>query len=962
MRKIYCIITAVLWLGSLMFAQSPANRTVSTTVADVLAQMPAARQTIYNKLLEDLTATGKEGVLLLIDRLRVPATESSSKVEYALSGLTHFVMAKGYEEARLATVQGYIEGLEKVEDREIKAFIIRQLQEVGKDESVEVLAGYLQDETLSGPAARALAVIGTEKAEKMLLAALMHRPGTAKTQIDVLTAIADARVEGAEEVVRGFLGSSDPDIQKSVFYALSRVGSEVSLKDLADAAARTGYGFDKTGATGAYLGLIKRIAGQNRIAVAEKAAKDLLKNAAKAGKLETRIAALEILFYTESSDKPDKKTNHVKWVLEAMKDSNREYRNAALNLVSGYADKEMYIELIKTMAKADPEVKADILNWIGREAEQPAKQDLIRNLEIRFDLPAKQVLVAQLDDLRKGGKGKEFDEELYRVKEATVWTLVKIGDPSFIPVLAHLLGNGEKRIVLLAQNALAAFPGDVDASVAKVIPTAENAGKIAGLELLAMRNATANINTVLGQVKSDSPEVRAAAYVALKDVVGERDLVNVCGMLETADALAIPPLQRAVIASLSGMPVEKRAEFVTQRMLQAGDRKKYLYYRVLASTGDKEALNRIAEDFYAGSEVEQKAAFDALLNWENREVADVLFDICGNKSFSSYFDPAFSKYVEWTSDASFTAENRLLNLRKAMEIARTDVQKISVIQQIEKTGTFPGLMYAGEFLNQKSLQQVAANAVMNIALNHPEYAGKEVRLLLGEVMKVLDNPDAGYQKEAIKKYLNEMPEVEKYELSPEEQKEGFQVLFDGTNMDEWVGNTVDYVLREGCISMVPSKSFGGNLYTRKEYANFIYRFEFQLTPAANNGIGIRTPLEGDAAYVGMEIQILDCEHPVYKDITPLQHHGSVYGIIPAKAHASKPAGEWNTQEIRADGDHIRVTVNGIVILDGNIRDAVKNGTPDGKEHPGLFNKKGHIGFLGHGSAVKFRNIRIKELK
>lgn len=64
----------------------------------------------------------------------------------------------------------------------------------------------------------------------------------------------------------------------------------------------------------------------------------------------------------------------------------------------------------------------------------------------------------------------------------------------------------------------------------------------------------------------------------------------------------------------------------------------------------------------------------------------------------------------------------------------------------------------------------------------------------------------------------------------------------------------------------------------------------------------------------------------------------------------------------ADGDHIRVTVNGVVILDGNIRDAVKNGTLDGKEHPGLFNKKGHIGFLGHGSPVKFRNIRIKELK
>ena len=125
-------------------------------------------------------------------------------------------------------------------------------------------------------------------------------------------------------------------------------------------------------------------------------------------------------------------------------------------------------------------------------------------------------------------------------------------------------------------------------------------------------------------------------------------------------------------------------------------------------------------------------------------------------------------------------------------------------------------------------------------------------------------------------------------------------------------------------------------------------------------------MEGDAAYVGMEVQVLDCEHPIYQgNITPLQHHGSVYGIIPAREDhpkAFKPVGEWNTEEIMADGDHIRVTVNVVVILDGNIRDAVKNGTPDGKEHPGLFNKKGHIGFLGHGSPVKFRNIRIKELK
>jgi hypothetical protein len=107
---------------------------------------------------------------------------------------------------------------------------------------------------------------------------------------------------------------------------------------------------------------------------------------------------------------------------------------------------------------------------------------------------------------------------------------------------------------------------------------------------------------------------------------------------------------------------------------------------------------------------------------------------------------------------------------------------------------------------------------------------------------------------------------------------------------------------------------------------------------------------------------LDNEAPIYEKLADYQYHGSVYGIIPAKRGFLKPVGEWNYQEVIANGDNIKITLNGEVILDGNIREAVKNGTMDKKEHPGLFNKKGHIGFLGHDSVVKFRNIRIKELR
>lgn len=276
------------------------------------------------------------------------------------------------------------------------------------------------------------------------------------------------------------------------------------------------------------------------------------------------------------------------------------------------------------------------------------------------------------------------------------------------------------------------------------------------------------------------------------------------------------------------------------------------------------------------------------------------------------------------------------------------------------------MMYAGEFLDDEQLQQTAAIVVMNMALNNKSFSGQIVVDLLNKVYAIIDNPDAEYQKEAIRKHLNEMSKKENrvFQLTEEEKKDGFRYLFDGTNLDAWTGNLIDYRIEDGCISLYPSleNTSHGNLFTKEEFANFIYRFEFQLTPGANNGIGIRTPMEGDAAYVGMEIQVLDGEHPIYSNIANFQHHGSVYGIIPAKRGFLKPNGEWNTQEILADGTHIRIILNGEVILDGDIKEATKNGTPDKKAHPGLFNEKGHIGFLGHGTPVKFRNIRIKEIK
>ena len=158
---------------------------------------------------------------------------------------------------------------------------------------------------------------------------------------------------------------------------------------------------------------------------------------------------------------------------------------------------------------------------------------------------------------------------------------------------------------------------------------------------------------------------------------------------------------------------------------------------------------------------------------------------------------------------------------------------------------------------------------------------------------------------------------------------GFIPLFDGQSLKGWKlvgGRGPGYVPQDGKI-VCPADG-GGNLFTEKEYSNFVFRFEFMLTAGANNGIGIRAPYEGDAAYKGMEIQILDDSDAMYKGknpavpnsmyLRPEQYHGSVYDAIPARTGYRKPLGEWNEEEITANRRRITVILNGVIILDADL--------------------------------------------
>lgn len=186
----------------------------------------------------------------------------------------------------------------------------------------------------------------------------------------------------------------------------------------------------------------------------------------------------------------------------------------------------------------------------------------------------------------------------------------------------------------------------------------------------------------------------------------------------------------------------------------------------------------------------------------------------------------------------------------------------------------------------------------------------------------------------------------------------FKPIFNGRNLNGWTGDKNGKMATGGVLQWTD----GGHLYTKKQYADFVFRFEFKMTPGANNGVAVRYPGEGNPAYDGMaEVQILDDGHERYAGVKPRQVHGSAYGMAGAHRGYLRPAGQWNYEEMTVQGSTIKVELNGVKILDTDLSKITEYmaDTP----HPGKLLKKGHLGFAGHGPehVFQFRGLSVKEL-
>lgn len=184
-------------------------------------------------------------------------------------------------------------------------------------------------------------------------------------------------------------------------------------------------------------------------------------------------------------------------------------------------------------------------------------------------------------------------------------------------------------------------------------------------------------------------------------------------------------------------------------------------------------------------------------------------------------------------------------------------------------------------------------------------------------------------------------------------------LFNSKDLDGWTSQgdisawgVVDHEL----VTLKPGQ--GHWIRTDKMYRDFELKLDFWMPKGGNSGVGIRGSSNGDPAFTGLEVQILDTHGQ-----EPQSHTcGSIYTAITASKMAVHPAGEWNTYHIKVVGDTIDVTLNGVHIIDSEqLDDRGYFRSPENQLPLNSRSTTGYISLQDHGHAFRFRNIKIKDL-
>jgi hypothetical protein len=418
-------------------------------------------------------------------------------------------------------------------------------------------------------------------------------------------------------------------------------------------------------------------------------------------------------------------------------------------------------------------------------------------------------------------------------------------------------------------------------------------------------------------------------------------------------------LQEAIIAAI-GQAKDKSAEssVVLEQLANAPAAKKPVYYNILASIGDKRSLSAVLKAFEQGDDAAKQAAITALSAWSGLSAAPSLFSIARDTSDPVLKNRALMGYVATISKSDYPADEKVIYLRNAMQLAQTVEQKKLILKELAENKTFPALLFLSKYLDDPLLKGDAADYVSNIALSDKNFYGNDVKQWLEKTLQIKQGGDSDYEKVAIRKFIAEMP-----------ADAGLVPLFNDKDLAGWkglVGNPLtrskmdaqtlaneqqkaDDIMRKGWYVKDGVLNFSGdgeNICTVKQYRNFEMYVDWKIEKEGDAGIYLRG---------SPQVQIWDTSR-----VSVGAQVGSG-GLYNNQAHQSKPLkladnaiNDWNNFHIIMNGEKVTVYLNGVLVVDNVVMDNYWD-----RKQP-IFPKE-QIELQAHGTHVYYRDIYIREL-
>ncbi|MDH5383757.1 MAG: DUF1080 domain-containing protein [Candidatus Aminicenantes bacterium] len=895
-------------------------QTANSHILSLIEKFPAKDTEERDRLASEMIQLGPDGILEACRMLVPPGTGDDTNVRFALSALTTYVSQRGVERERGMYARVVIKALERESDEEIQAFLIRQLQRSGKNESIKPLRKYLSDKRLCDPAAQALLAIGTRDAEKALLKSLGTATGASR--ITIVKALGELRSKDATKKILKYASSRDDRLRQVTLFALANIG-DPRAESVLDKVSLEASSYERAKAPSLYLLYVQRLAESGNKAQCTRICRNLIRNYTAPQESHIPCTALSILADTLG----EKAFSNL---LQAMDSTNPELRARALELACKIPGEEATARWIAKMEEVSPDVQAQILTMFGDRGDMTALPILQQNLKSQ----EKVIRLAAIPAAARLGKKEVFED------------------------LMSLLQSDVEDEINAVQQALFGFPKDlVVPAAAKAIEEVPSPSKVALIEILAERKAREHVDIVFEQLESGDLRVRRAALAGLESLARERDLPRLIGMLlQTTEGRDIRLLQNAIVASSNQIDEkEKRADLLLEVLKTAEDEKQVDLLKPLSRIGGQNALRIVVAKTKSEDSRIQTTALSVLYEWPDLDAVEELLDICRRTENQKHRLMAVQGYTRLVLESDLVDGEKLTRFKVALDAVPDHSARGIVLTGLGAVESIGAFRLAASYLDEPALRSRAAVAVARIAFSGINMAQEMSR---PERFSILQKAAAVVGDDYLRRRLDDS-------IGAMLKEEEFAPLFNGKDLSGWKGLVGDPIKR---AQMSPEElkeaqaradevmrshwnvvegvlvfdGKGESLCTVKDYGDFELLVDWKIEKGGDSGIYLRG---------SPQVQIWD---PANED----EGSGGLYNnkIGPSKPleQADNPVGEWNTFRIRMAGERVTVYLNGVLVVDDVVMENYWE--RDKPIYP-----TGQIELQAHGGPLYFRNIYIREI-